>query len=75
MLARDPYCAWSPAAKACVTLHQAVGSSRYDTGEIVCVCPVHKLESHVCLFSHRGWIQEMSGDTSSCLGELVSFAS
>ncbi|XP_052584523.1 semaphorin-4D isoform X2 [Peromyscus californicus insignis] len=42
VLARDPYCAWSPAAKACVTVHQAVGSS-------------------------RGWIQEMSGDTSSCL--------
>ncbi|XP_057643096.1 semaphorin-4D isoform X4 [Chionomys nivalis] len=42
VLARDPYCAWSPAAKACVTLHQAVGSN-------------------------RAWIQEMSGDTSSCL--------
>ncbi|XP_036042835.1 semaphorin-4D isoform X3 [Onychomys torridus] len=42
VLARDPYCAWSPAAKACVTVHQAVGSS-------------------------RGWIQEMSGDTSLCL--------
>lgn len=42
VLARDPYCAWSPAIKACVTLHQAEGSS-------------------------RGWIQDMSGDTSSCL--------
>ncbi|KAM7322950.1 hypothetical protein ACRRTK_018455 [Alexandromys fortis] len=42
VLARDPYCAWSPAARACVTLHQAVGSN-------------------------RAWIQEMSGDTSSCL--------
>ncbi|XP_040611898.1 semaphorin-4D isoform X2 [Mesocricetus auratus] len=42
VLARDPYCAWSPAAKACVSLHEAVGSS-------------------------RGWIQEMSGDTSLCL--------
>ncbi|XP_037061625.1 semaphorin-4D isoform X3 [Peromyscus leucopus] len=41
VLARDPYCAWSPASKACV-LHQAVGSN-------------------------RGLIQEMSGDTSSCL--------
>ncbi|XP_028627837.1 semaphorin-4D isoform X2 [Grammomys surdaster] len=42
VLARDPYCAWSPAIKACVTLHQAEGSS-------------------------RGWIQDMSGDTSSCM--------
>ncbi|XP_034366101.1 semaphorin-4D isoform X4 [Arvicanthis niloticus] len=42
VLARDPYCAWSPAIKACATLHQAEGSS-------------------------RGWIQDMSGDTSSCM--------
>uniref|UniRef100_A0A8C6GKD7 Semaphorin-4D n=2 Tax=Mus TaxID=862507 RepID=A0A8C6GKD7_MUSSI len=42
VLARDPYCAWSPAIKACVTLHQEEASS-------------------------RGWIQDMSGDTSSCL--------
>nr|XP_042134418.1 semaphorin-4D isoform X5 [Peromyscus maniculatus bairdii]XP_042134419.1 semaphorin-4D isoform X5 [Peromyscus maniculatus bairdii] len=41
VLARDPYCAWSPASKACV-LHQAEDSN-------------------------RGLIQEMSGDTSSCL--------
>lgn len=42
VLARDPYCAWSPASKACVNLHQAVSSN-------------------------RAWIQEMNGDTSSCL--------
>lgn len=42
VLARDPYCAWSPGSKACVTLHQAVSSN-------------------------RAWIQEMNGDTSSCL--------
>ncbi|XP_029403156.1 semaphorin-4D isoform X2 [Mus pahari] len=42
VLARDPYCAWSPAIKACVTLHQEEASS-------------------------RGWIQDMNGDTSSCL--------
>ncbi|XP_021035981.1 semaphorin-4D isoform X2 [Mus caroli] len=42
VLARDPYCAWSPAIKACVTLYQEEASS-------------------------RGWIQDMSGDTSSCL--------
>ncbi|XP_051027183.1 semaphorin-4D isoform X1 [Acomys russatus] len=42
VLARDPYCAWNPATRACVALHQAEGSS-------------------------RGWVQEMSGDTSSCL--------
>ncbi|XP_048656250.1 semaphorin-4D isoform X2 [Marmota marmota marmota] len=41
VLARDPYCAWSPATAACVALHQAEGP-------------------------HRGWIQEMSGDTSLC---------
>ncbi|XP_071458673.1 semaphorin-4D isoform X2 [Marmota flaviventris] len=41
VLARDPYCAWSPATVACVALHQAEGP-------------------------HRGWIQEMSGDTSLC---------
>lgn len=38
------------------------------------MCPVHKLVSHVCLLSSRGLIQEMSGDTSSCLGEWISFA-
>lgn len=32
VLARDPYCAWSPAIKACVSLHQAEGSSRYEYG-------------------------------------------
>ncbi|XP_033612743.1 semaphorin-4D isoform X3 [Fukomys damarensis] len=41
VLARDPYCAWSPAAAACVSVHQTEGPS-------------------------RGWIQEMSGDVSSC---------
>lgn len=42
VLARDPYCAWNPAIKACVTLHQEEASS-------------------------RGWIQDMNGETSSCL--------
>lgn len=42
VLARDPYCAWNPATKACGALHQAEGTG-------------------------RGWIQEMSGDTSLCL--------
>lgn len=37
----------------------------------VCMCPVHRPENDVCLLSCRGWIQEMSGDTSSCLGEWV----
>lgn len=41
----------------------------------VCVCPVHRLESNVRPLSFRGWIQDMSGDTSSCLGEWISFAS
>lgn len=40
----------------------------------VCVCPVHRLESNVRPLSFRGWIQDMSGDTSSCLGEWISFA-
>ncbi|XP_031215412.1 semaphorin-4D isoform X3 [Mastomys coucha] len=42
VLARDPYCAWNPDIKACVTLHQEEASS-------------------------RGWIQDMNGETSSCL--------
>lgn len=29
VLARDPYCAWSPAVAACVALHQTDGPSRY----------------------------------------------
>lgn len=41
----------------------------------VCLCLVHKLESNVRLLSFRGWIQDMSGDTSSCLGEWITFAS
>ncbi|KAM5228038.1 semaphorin-4D [Ctenodactylus gundi] len=41
VLARDPYCAWSPMAAACVTVPEAEGPS-------------------------RSWIQEMSGDASSC---------
>ncbi|XP_004851370.1 semaphorin-4D isoform X4 [Heterocephalus glaber] len=41
VLARDPYCAWSPTTAACVSVHQTEGPS-------------------------RGWIQEMSGDVSSC---------
>ncbi|XP_023559974.1 semaphorin-4D isoform X2 [Octodon degus] len=41
ILARDPYCAWSPTEAACVIVYQAEGTS-------------------------RAWIQEMSGDTSSC---------
>ena len=28
-LARDPYCAWSPAVAACVALHQTDSPSRY----------------------------------------------
>ncbi|EHB14555.1 Semaphorin-4D [Heterocephalus glaber] len=41
VLARDPYCAWSPTTAACISVHQTEGPS-------------------------RGWIQEMSGDVSSC---------
>lgn len=37
--------------------------------------PVPELESNVHLLSFRGWIQDMSGDTSSCVGEWISFAS
>ena len=29
VLARDPYCAWSPAVAACVALHQTDSPSRY----------------------------------------------
>lgn len=41
----------------------------------VCLYPVHELENNVCLLSFRGWIQDMNGETSSCLGEWISFAS
>lgn len=32
VLARDPYCAWSPATVACVALYQTDGPSRYQAG-------------------------------------------
>lgn len=45
-----------------------------STDGTVCMCPVDRLESNGCLLSSRAWIQEMNGDTSSCLGEWPSFA-
>ncbi|NIG59128.1 semaphorin-4D [Pontoporia blainvillei] len=45
VLARDPYCAWSPAAAACITLHQTDGPSRGLIQEMsgdASACPVLK---------------------------------
>ncbi|XP_062956423.1 semaphorin-4D isoform X1 [Cynocephalus volans] len=42
VLARDPYCAWSPTASACIVLHQAEGPSRgwiQDMGGEASACP------------------------------------
>uniref|UniRef100_A0A2K5K669 Semaphorin 4D n=1 Tax=Colobus angolensis palliatus TaxID=336983 RepID=A0A2K5K669_COLAP len=39
VLARDPYCAWSPPTATCVALHQTESPSRYGAGCAAAGCP------------------------------------
>lgn len=78
VLARDPYCAWSPATVACVALYQTDGPSRYQMGGISSIqvpcLPHYEKHMHVhtlCPLFCRGLIQEMSGDASACPGKLL----
>lgn len=50
VLARDPYCAWSPARMACVVLHESHSSSRYPAagcGACRCsACPTSRARTN-----------------------------
>ncbi|KAL1785292.1 semaphorin-4D isoform X2 [Sigmodon hispidus] len=61
VLARDPYCAWSPAAKACVTLHQGPGSSRSWIQEM-------SGDTSLCLASSSKSFSPPGSSSLSCLG-------
>ncbi|EPQ18212.1 Semaphorin-4D [Myotis brandtii] len=72
VLARDPYCAWSPATVACVALHQTESPRRYRRGEVRMqgLCPPFPCEPVPTrpLFC-RDLIQDMSGEVSACPDE------
>lgn len=73
VLARDPYCAWSPATVACVALHQTESPGRYRRGKAhagaLSTFPPEPVPT-LPLFC-RGLIQDMSGEVSACPGKLL----
>ncbi|KAB1255877.1 Semaphorin-4D [Camelus dromedarius] len=72
VLARDPYCAWSPAAAACVTLHQTDSPSRaVDTVHVYFDVPDKVKESYRQHFFKRGGTAELKCSQKSNLARAV----
>nr|XP_045369274.1 semaphorin-4D [Camelus bactrianus] len=74
VLARDPYCAWSPAAAACVTLHQTDSPSRELIQEMsgdTSACPDKVKESYRQHFFKRGGTAELKCSQKSNLARVV----
>ncbi|XP_061056624.1 semaphorin-4D [Eubalaena glacialis] len=74
VLARDPYCAWSPAAAACIALHQTDGPSRGLIQEMsgdVSACPDKIKESYLQHFFKHGGTAELKCSQKSNLARVV----
>ncbi|KAM6160925.1 semaphorin-4D [Erethizon dorsatum] len=74
ILARDPYCAWSPAVAACVAVHQAEGTRRAWIQEMsgdAAVCPDKIKESYRQHFFKHGGTAELKCSQKSNLAQVV----
>ncbi|XP_066113621.1 semaphorin-4D isoform X1 [Saccopteryx bilineata] len=74
VLARDPYCAWSPAAAACVALHQLDGPGRalvQDMSGDASACPDKIKESYQQRFLKHGDTAELKCAQKSNLARVV----
>uniref|UniRef100_A0A8D2D625 Semaphorin-4D n=1 Tax=Sciurus vulgaris TaxID=55149 RepID=A0A8D2D625_SCIVU len=74
VLARDPYCAWSPPAAACVALHQAEGPHRGWIQEMsgdASLCPDKVKESYRQHFFKHGGTAELRCALKSNLARVV----
>nr|XP_040131325.1 semaphorin-4D [Ictidomys tridecemlineatus] len=74
VLARDPYCAWSPATAACVALHQAEGPHRGWIQEMsgdASLCPDKVKESYRQHFFKHGGTAELRCALKSNLARVV----
>ncbi|XP_003461893.1 semaphorin-4D isoform X1 [Cavia porcellus] len=74
VLARDPYCAWSPTESACVTVHQAEASSRSWIQKLngdVSSCPDKIKESYRQRFFKHGDTAELKCSQKSSLARVV----
>ncbi|KAJ8784886.1 hypothetical protein J1605_007772 [Eschrichtius robustus] len=74
VLARDPYCAWSPAAAVCIALHQTDGPSRGLIQEMsgdASACPDKIKESYLQHFFKHGGTAELKCSQKSNLARVV----
>ncbi|XP_047382241.1 semaphorin-4D isoform X3 [Sciurus carolinensis] len=74
VLARDPYCAWSPPAAACMALHQAEGPHRGWIQEMsgdASLCPDKVKESYRQHFFKHGGTAELRCALKSNLARVV----
>lgn len=74
VLARDPYCAWSPAEAACVALHETDGPRRaliQDMTGDVSTCPDKVRESFRQHFFKHGGTAELKCSQKSNLARVV----
>ncbi|XP_059745284.1 semaphorin-4D isoform X2 [Bos taurus] len=74
VLARDPYCAWSPAVAACVALHQTDSPSRGLIQEMngdASTCPDKIKESYLQHFFKHGGTAELKCSQKSNLARVV----
>lgn len=74
VLARDPYCAWSPATAACITLHQTDRPSRGLIQEMngdASACPDKIKESYRQHFFKHGSTAELKCSQKSNLARVV----
>ncbi|XP_023396383.2 semaphorin-4D, partial [Loxodonta africana] len=74
VLARDPYCAWSPHATACVTLHHEHGSGRgliQDLSGDVSACPDKVQGSYQQHFLKHGGTAELTCSQKSNWARVV----
>ncbi|XP_058422025.1 semaphorin-4D [Diceros bicornis minor] len=74
VLARDPYCAWSPAASACVALHQTNGPRRGLIQEMsgdASTCPDKIKEHYQHHFFKHGDTAELKCSQKSNLARVV----
>ncbi|XP_059871077.1 semaphorin-4D isoform X2 [Delphinus delphis] len=74
VLARDPYCAWSPAAAACIALYQTDGPSRGLIQEMsgdASACPDKIKESYLQHFFKHGGTAELKCSQKSNLARVV----
>ncbi|KAG8520199.1 Semaphorin-4D [Galemys pyrenaicus] len=74
VLARDPYCAWSPTAASCVALHEVDSSTRPLVQEMsgdVSACPDKVKETYRQHFFKHGGTAELKCSQKSNLARVV----